>query len=363
MPALRPEVQQMIDTLAHLQIPDFADIDVARARALLADFRSDPRAIPSIHEQFDRVIPGPGGELALRVYRPSTASDLPVLVWFHGGGWVLGDINSGDLPGRDLANRAECVVVSVDYRLAPEAPFPAPFDDCLAATLWVSEHGSELGIDSARMAVGGDSAGGNLAAAVAMEAAISGVDLIGQLLVYPITTYDPNTPSMIDNAEGYFLTRNSMEWFWDHYAQDADRTDRRLAPLDGLEALGEAGDGSAIARMAPAWVYTAGFDPLRDEGRRYAEALRARGVEVETMHVDDVVHGVFSGELDCGTEARTAAGRWLERRFGLATSLAPPTPADAAVLGLILVAAVLVGCLPAWRAYRSSLADGMTVRI
>lgn len=305
---VRPEVQEMLDTFAHLQVPDFSEIDVAQARDLLASFRGTGE-LPPVHGQFDLEIEGPGGALPIRVYRPSDEGDLPVLVWFHGGGWVLGDINAGDVPGRHLAMSVECVVVSVGYRLAPEAPFPGPFDDCMAATRWVIANASQIGIDPQRVAVGGDSAGGNLAAAVAIEAGIEGVTLAGQLLVYPVTSSDFQRPSMIENAEGYFLTRSSMEWFWGHYAQRANRADYRLAPLDGLVSV------SAAVRLAPAWVYTAGFDPLRDEGIAYAGALDARGVAVETVHIDDVVHGVFSGELRCGAEARASASDWLRRTF------------------------------------------------
>ncbi len=298
----------MLDTFAHLQVPDFSEIDVATARSLIANF-GGPRELPPIHAQQDLEIEGPGGPLQLRVYRPSTVADLPVLVWFHGGGWVLGDINSGDLPGRDLAMSADCVVVSVDYRLAPETPFPGPFDDCMAAMRWVIAHAGELGIDGQRVVVGGDSAGGNLAAAVAIEAALEGVNLAGQLLVYPVTSSDLQRPSMVENAEGYFLTRGSLKWFWDHYAQGANRADHRIAPLDGINAV------SAEIAISPAWVYTAGFDPLRDEGIIYADVLAGRGVAVETLHVGDVIHGVFSGELKCGAEARAAAAEWLRRTF------------------------------------------------
>lgn len=298
----------MLDTLAHLEVPDFSEIDVAAARAMLANFRGSGE-LPVIHEQSDLEIDGPAGSLPIRIYRPSDAADLPVLVWFHGGGWVLGDISSGDLPCRDLANLADCVVVSVDYRLAPEAPFPGPFDDCLAATRWVIAQSAELGVDPERVAVGGDSAGGNLAAAVAIEVAMESVLLAGQLLAYPVTSWDPERASMVENADSYFLTRSSMEWFWNHYAQGASRTDRRIAPLDGLATV------PAGVALAPAWVYTAGFDPLRDEGVEYADALAAKGVAVEAVHVDDVVHGVFSGELDCGAEARDAAAKWLRTVF------------------------------------------------
>lgn len=301
----------MLDQLAHLQVPDFADMAVDDARAMLANFRGSGE-LPDIFAQEDLTIDGPAGPLQVRVYRPSDQPDLPALVWFHGGGWVLGDLGSGDLPGRDLANLARCVVISVDYRLAPEAPFPGPVDDCLAATRWAIAASGDLGIDGTRVMVGGDSAGGNLAAAVAIDVASDGVELAGQLLVYPVTSADLERGSMIENAEGYFLTRNAMEWFWNHYAQGAERSDPRMAPLDGLAAVAPTID------LAPAWIYTAGFDPLRDEGVAYADALAARGGAVDTMHVDDVVHGVFSGELECGAEARAAAAEWMQQCFGAA---------------------------------------------
>lgn len=311
MAAIRPEVREMLATLAHLEVPDFNEIDVEQFRALLAELPADLDAIPDIEEQIDHVIPGPGGDLAIRLYRPSPASGSPVLMWFHGGGWVMGDVASGDLAGRDLARRAGCVVVSVDYRLAPEHPFPAAFDDCVAATRWVIDHAENLGVDASRVAVGGDSAGGNLAAAVAIHAVDAGMQVVGQLLVYPVTTFDPTLPSMTENGDGYLLTRRAMEWFWDHYAQGANRTDARLAPLDGLRSI----DPAAAVRLAPAWVYTAGFDPLRDEGRAHAAALAALGVAVTSMHVDDVIHGVFSGGLECGAEGRSAAAEWLRAVF------------------------------------------------
>jgi acetyl esterase len=316
MAAIRREVQEMLETLAHLEVPDFSEIDVEQFRALLAELPADLDAVPDIAQQVDRVIPGPGGDLAIRIYRPSEAPEPPVLMWFHGGGWVMGDIASGDLAGRDLAGRAGCVVVSVDYRLAPEHPFPAAFDDCAAATRWVIDHADDLGVDGSRVAVGGDSAGGNLAASVAIHAAGTGMRLVGQLLVYPVTTFDPTLPSMIENGDGYLLTRHAMEWFWDHYAQGADRTDARLAPLDGLRSI----DSAATGRLAPAWVYTAGFDPLRDEGRAHAAALADLGVAVSSMQVDDVIHGVFSGGLACGAEGRSAAGDWLRAVFDTQTT-------------------------------------------
>lgn len=324
---VRPEVQEMLDTLAHLQVPDLSVMEVSQARELLAGFRGSGD-LPSIHAQHDLDIDGPGGALAVRIYRPSDAVGLPVLVWFHGGGWVLGDINSGDIAGRDLATAAACVVVSVDYRLAPETPFPGPFDDCVAATRWVIANATELGVDARRVSVGGDSAGGNLAAAVAIEVAIEGVELAGQLLVYPVTSADLDRPSMVENADGYFLTRSAMAWFWAHYAAGADRADRRIAPLDGLDTV------PSGTRLAPAWVYTAGFDPLRDEGVAYAAALEARGGNVDALHVDDVIHGVFSGELACGAEARDAAATWLRGIFDEA--LPPGLDGQPSVVGSAL---------------------------
>jgi acetyl esterase len=206
-----------------------------------------------------------------------------VIVYFHGGGWVIGELDTVDNPLRRIANRTGAVVVSVDYRLAPEHVYPAAFDDSYAATAWVAEHAAELGGDPERVAVSGDSAGGNLAAAVAIAARDrQGPRLAAQLLIYPVTDFDFTTESYEQNGEGYLLTKGSMQWFWAHYlgAQDLGK--------DPYACPARADD---LAGLPPAFVATAEFDPLRDEGEAYAAKLRIAGVDVTAKRYDGMLHG------------------------------------------------------------------------
>lgn len=257
----------------------------------------------------DRRIPGPGGELALRVYTPKGEGPFPVFVYFHGGGFVIGCVDDYDPVCRELCARVGCLVVSVDYRLAPEHPFPAAPDDCFAATQWVAAHAASLGGDPSRIVVGGDSAGGNLAAVVTQRARRQGgPDLIGQLLIYPATQAGEMTQSIIDNAEGYLLTQADMAYFFGHYAGDApDVTNPDLAPLRADDLSG----------LPPAWVVTCEFDPLRDEGEAYAAALRDAGVPVQARRIDGAIHGSwnFYAVLSRGGEIMNDAVEWLKNRY------------------------------------------------
>ena len=242
--------------------------------------------VEAVHEVRDFTIPGPGGPIPVRLYRPEPASPAPVLIYFHGGGWVIGDIESHDHVCRGLANATPCVVISVDYRLGPEARFPAAVEDAYAATEWIANHADELGIDGGRIAVGGDSAGGNLAAVVTQLARDgSGPRLIYQLLVYPGTDMRMAWPSVEENADGPLLTKAAMDWFVSHYLRsEADRNDPQASPLLA----------SSLRDLPPAFILTAECDPIRDEGEAYAARLRESGVAVEMKRYAGMPHGFFS---------------------------------------------------------------------
>lgn len=253
----------------------------------------------------DRAVPGPAGGVPVRVYTPRRpAGPAPVLVWFHGGGHVVGSLESYDTLCRQLAAQSGCLLVSVDYRLAPEHKFPAAVEDSFAALTWVAENAAAIGADPDRIAVGGDSAGGNLAAVCTILARDAGAPpLRYQLLVYPATAPYPDSPSQRELAEGYLLTRRNILWFHDHYLRgEQDREDFRWAPLlvDDLGGL------------PPALVIVAGYDPLRDEGIAYAERLREAGNVVELINYEGMIHAFFSmsGAVDDAREAvaRAAAG-------------------------------------------------------
>jgi len=252
---------------------------------------------------------GRGGDRALKMHilRPKKAprEPMPVLVWIHGGGWVIGSAAESLPTCKDLAQGAGCVVVDVDYQLAPESPFPGPLDECAAVTRWVIEHADELDADAARVAVGGDSAGGNLAAAVALE--VPG--LVFQVLVYPATDLTLSHPSIDENGEGYFLTKDAMVWFTNHYVATADAKHPRVSPLFA--------ETESVAGAPPAFVITAEFDPLRDEGEAYAERLRDAGVAVHAKRYDGQIHGFFSmpSVMPVGAEAQTDAIEQLRAAF------------------------------------------------
>lgn len=263
-----------------------------------------------VASQDDRVIPGPHGDIPVRVYTPLNGSGpLPCLVYFHGGGWVIGDLETTNAICRTLAAEAGCVVVSVDYRLSPEHKYPVPFDDCYAATTWVADNGSEIGVDSSKIAVGGDSAGGNLAAAVALRARDeAGPSLAMQLLVYPVTDHSFGTDSYKSNGENYLLTKDMMTWFWDHYL--ASESEGDLAYVSPLRA-------DDLSNLPPATVFTAEFDPLRDEGEAYAKRLKDAGIAVSQKRFDGQIHAFFTMLLvfEAATEAAQLAGADLRSAF------------------------------------------------
>jgi acetyl esterase len=245
----------------------------------------------------DHRVPVDGGDIAVRCYTPAGTGPFPVHVYFHGGGWVIGDIETHDGVCRSLANAAACVVVSADYRLAPEHKFPVAVDDAFAATRWVAARAATLGVDGDRMAVGGDSAGGNLAAAVALLSRDrGGPPLALQVLVYPVTQHAFDTPSYQEHADGYLLTRSAMRWFWNHYLR---------RPEDGEEPLASPLLARSLHGLPPALVITAEHDPLRDEGEAYAARLREAGVPVTVTRYPGMIHG-FLRMLNMVDKARAA---------------------------------------------------------
>jgi acetyl esterase len=259
----------------------------------------------------DLEMKGPGGPLPLRLYLTEGAGPHPVLIFFHGGGFVLGDVETHDDQCRHLATAGDCAVVSVDYRLAPEHTFPAALEDAYAAVQWVADNGHHMRLDTDRIAIGGDSAGGNLSAGVTLLLQDrGGPDICHQLLVYPAVASPAvhDFDSYEENAEGYFLETEATEWFHDHYvADERDHRNEYFAPL-------LAGD---LAGVPPASVVTAGFDPLRDEGIAYAEALEADGVSVEHYHYEDMIHGFFGmvGMVDAAGDAVANLGSDLQDAF------------------------------------------------
>jgi len=283
---LDPDAWALLDQLAVAGGKPVEESTVEEARASHALARELAGPPEPVHRIEDRRIPGPAGDIPVRIYTPSGPGPFPALVYFHGGGWVVGNLESVDVPLRSLANRAHCVVVSVDYRLAPEHKFPAAPDDCYAATRWVSEHATELGVDPNRLAVGGDSAGGNLAAVVALMARDqNGPRVAYQLLIYPVTNHDFATTSYVANAEGYLLTRGAMIWFWNHYL---------ATPADGGQPYASPLRAPRLNDLPPARVIVAGFDPLCDEGEAYAARLNDAGVPTDLRRYDGLIHGFFT---------------------------------------------------------------------
>ena len=302
-----PQAQAVLDQAATLNLPPLNTLTPDQARA---NAKARPAATgPDVAAVEDRLIPGPDSDLPVRIYTPSGPGPFPALVWFHGGGWVVGDLDMTDGTCRHLASGAGCVVVSVDYRLAPEAKFPSPAEDCLAATQWVANNGGSLRVDAGRIAVGGSSAGANLAAAVTLMARDrGGPPLAFQLLVVPVTDRDFTTTSYRDNENGYGITRDAMMWYWNHYlAHDEDARNPYAAPLRTAD----------LAGLPPALVITAEFDPLRDEGEAYGHRLAEAGVPTTYTCYDGMIHGFFGqgDQMDKGREAVSQATGALRAAF------------------------------------------------
>jgi acetyl esterase len=303
-------VAALLSLIANAGYPAIADGTVEQARrgmrALFVDLRN-PATLPQVGSTADDVAAG----VPVRIYRPDKSGDVPTVVFLHGGGWVIGDLDTADPVCRLLCRDVEAVVVSVDYRRAPEARFPAAVDDAWTVLQWVAAHIDDLGGDATRLGVAGDSAGGNLAAVCAQQAGAAGLPLAAQMLIYPTVELLGDYPSRADPANGGLMTLADMRWAAEHYVgmtEDDPRVselarDPRLSPL--LAA--------SLAGLAPAVVATAEFDPLRDEGNAYARALEKAGVRVEHREFAGLVHGFYGLEMFSATvvEAMT----WTNARF------------------------------------------------
>ena len=286
---VHPQIQQVIDALAASEFGPVHGLTPTQAREQYERMVQARGIAPApVGAVEDRAIPGAAGDLPVRIYHPDAdAGDLPALIYYHGGGHVIGNLDTHDAVARNLCNGVGCAVVSVDYRLAPEHKFPAAAEDAFAAVQWCAAHGPEIGIDSRRMAVGGDSAGGNLAAVAALMARDAGGPAIRlQVLVYPVTDYTCDTQSYRTYADGYgMLDARSMRWFRDHYlGGESDRLDWRAAPLRAADLSG----------LPPALVLTAQCDVLHDEGETYARRLRSAGVDVDHRDCEGMIHGFFT---------------------------------------------------------------------
>ena len=286
---LHPQVKELMQKRTALDLPDNHRVSPEEARA---NARRGKQAIPTVKEPIgdisERHIPGPAGDITVRIYRPDTQGPQPLIMFFHGGGWVIGDLDTEDSISRGLVNRVNAVLISVDYRLAPEHRFPAAVEDCYAATIWAVENSQELLNDSSRLAVAGTSAGGNLSAAVCQIARDRcGPEINHQVLFCPVIDSSLNRKSAIDNAEGYSLTTKGMKWFWDQYIGPNGNEHHPYASVINANDLSNLPDATVIA---------AEYDPLLDEAADYASALTAAGNDVTYSEYKGMIHG-FNGSF------------------------------------------------------------------
>ncbi|WP_026425272.1 alpha/beta hydrolase [Actinokineospora inagensis] len=306
---LHPQVAAMRERRVAQDTPPLYTLSLEQARADdLASIQAAGGTPEPVGSVVDLSYPGPDGEVPLRIYRPEAEGPLPVLFYFFGGGWTLGTIDTADAICRRLANAVGCLVVGVGYRLAPEHRFPAALEDCYGAVEWFAANGASYGADVTRIAVGGDSAGGNLAAVISLMARDrQGPALKCQLLVYPNTDYTASTGSMAENTDSAFFNNRSVAWYWSHYLGDAptEGLDPRVSPLRATDHTG----------LPSALVITAEYDPLRDQGEAYAAKLAAAGVPVELSRYDGMIHGFFAmaGDLDDGARAQEEAAAYLRK--------------------------------------------------
>ena len=285
---MHPEISGLLGQMGAAPMPSFESLSPNGARQFMRGMFPEPEEPEPVGDMMNLVIGEEG--IPVRVYVPEREGPYSTLLYFHGGGWVIGDLETHDATCRALTNEADSMVVSVDYRLAPEHKFPTPLEDCYTALEWLFDDAQAMQVDTDNVAVGGDSAGGNLAAAVALLARDRGGPSIAhQSLIYPVTNHAYDTTSYDENGEGYLLTKGAMEWFWDHYLQsDIDGKNPYASPLMARSVEG----------LPPATVTTCGFDPLRDEGAAYASRLDNAGVPVNYINYEDAIHGIAQFLVD-----------------------------------------------------------------
>jgi acetyl esterase len=280
---LHPDAKEFMDDRTQAGSRPVSELTVEQARKQSMDMMrllAPPEAVAGVR---DVEATGPHGNIPIRIYTPAGTGPFPMTIYYHGGGWVLGNLETADIFCRQLTNAVPCVVASVNYRHAPEYKFPVAAEDCHAATSWLAQHADQFGVEPAKIAISGSSAGGNLAAVTALMAAHHGGPAItAQVLIVPVTNYDLTTKSYHENAEGYGLTREGMQWFWNHYlADESDGAHPHASPLRA----------TSLAGQPPALVITAEYDPLRDEGEAYAQRLEESGVAVKRKRYDGMIHG------------------------------------------------------------------------
>ena len=292
---LDPQAKIVLEQRAAANLP--ANDTISPAQARVHSRLSPPTVGPKVTKEEDKLVTGSDGKLTARIFTPEGVGPFPVLVWFHGGGWVIGDLDRSDGVCRSMCGDANCIVISVDYRLAPETKFPGPVEDCYAATKWAYENASSLNGDPDKILVGGDSAGGNLAATVSIMAKDRKTPkIIFQVLVYPVITKDFTTQSYKDNGESYGLTKGTMIWFWDQYLKnESDADNPYAAPIKNKNPEG----------LPEAFLLTAEYDPLKDEGEAYAKFLNQHSVKTEYICYEGMIHGFFGmiDDLDASKQA------------------------------------------------------------
>lgn len=296
--ALHPQVASALKMAEELNLPALNTQTPEAARAAAKERTANtPRELEDVASIRDTEVPGPGGDLPVRIYTPSEGDNHSLIMWFHGGGWVIGDLDNEDPACRVIANATNSVIVSIDYRLSPDVRFPEPVEDCYAGLLWAHSNAAELGVDPARIGVAGTSAGGNLSAAVCLMARDRNGPVIShQVLFCPVIDHDFSTASYSANADGYMLTRDSMIWFWDHYiGPNGDGSHPYASPIRA----------ESLAGLPATTIIAAEYDPLADEAEAYAEALKAVGNDVTYNCYEGMIHG-FNGQVGIFDRSRDA---------------------------------------------------------